>query len=44
MKPVCIGKSDTNILRAPTDLTQNPNAKKVVSEFPIQIIYRHVPI
>jgi hypothetical protein len=28
MKPGCIGKSDTNNLPAPTDLTENPYGKK----------------
>ena len=28
MEPGCIGKSDTNNLPAPTDLTENPNRKK----------------
>jgi hypothetical protein len=28
MQPGCIGKSDTNNLPAPTDLTENPLAKK----------------
>jgi hypothetical protein len=27
-KPGCIGKSNTNNLPAPTDLTKNPNGKK----------------
>jgi hypothetical protein len=28
MKPGCIGKSNTNNLSAPTDLTENPYGKK----------------
>jgi hypothetical protein len=28
MEPGCIGKSNTNNLPAPTDLTGNPNGKK----------------
>ena len=28
MEPGCMGKSDTNNLPAPTDLTENPYAKK----------------
>ena len=28
MKPGCMGKSDTNNLPAPTDLTENPYGKK----------------
>jgi hypothetical protein len=28
MKPGCIGKSDTNNLPVPTDLTENPYGKK----------------
>jgi hypothetical protein len=28
MKPGCIGKSNTNNLLAPTDLTENPYGKK----------------
>ena len=28
MKPGCIGKSNTNNLPAPTDLTENPYGKK----------------
>jgi hypothetical protein len=28
MKPGCIGKSNTNFLPAPTDLTENPYGKK----------------
>ena len=28
MKPGCIGKSNTNKLPAPTDLTENPYGKK----------------
>jgi hypothetical protein len=30
MKPSCIGKSNTNNLPAPTDLTENPYGKKNV--------------
>jgi hypothetical protein len=29
MKPGCIGKSNTNNLPAPTDLTENPKGKKI---------------
>ena len=30
MKPGCIGKSNTNNLPAPTDLTENPYGKKKI--------------
>ena len=37
MKPGCIGKSNTNNLPAPTDLTENPYGKKTFFKAAIQI-------